>query len=375
MTTATADPGLPAAAPAPRAGLASWLGVLLISLCCLNAAGGWVRLSGAGVAIPNWPLIEIDGGRRTLLPPMDDAAWSAAHATWIAHQEILARKVSAGEIHGQAVGRQPADAGEFKAMFLTEWTHRLIAALVGLLALACLGTALIDPGLRRKVGAPVGAAVALIAVQAVLGAALIGQGTSTRWLFLHQGNAALILGLVLVAILRLLSAGEAMAAPAHRSVVRLAAAAMVLTWIELMVGGLLAASRHHLPPGGLLGVDAGPLWWPVESVATNILDNAAVHHVAHRIVALAAAATVLAALIAAHRRGAPERARLALGVAASFVALQAVMGMASTLMPRGEVALPLAHLFLGHAMFLVLVLAWRDARHPVQSAVAGGVAA
>ena len=194
------------ASTAPRAVLAGWLTVLLAGLFCLNTAGGWVRLSGAGVAIPHWPLIELDQGRKTLLPPMSEPAWLAAHAAWAGHQGSLRAKIDAGEIHGAALGRQPGSLSEFRTMFLTEWLHRLLAAAVGLCALACLGTVLANAQLRRRVGVPVGLAVALITVQAVLGAALIGQGTSTRWLFLHQGNAALILACVLVAVLRLLDA-------------------------------------------------------------------------------------------------------------------------------------------------------------------------
>lgn len=352
---------LPAAAAAPRAGVVAWLTVLLGCLFCLNTAGGWVRLSGAGVAIPHWPVIELDGGRKTLLPPMDEAGWQAAHAAWAEHQARLSAKVAAGEIHGMAVGRQPGSIGEFRSMFLTEWIHRLLAAGVGVLALACLGTVLSDRGLRRRVGVPVALAVVLIGAQAVLGAALIGQGTATRWLFLHQGNAALILASVLVAILRLVDPPAA--GPARRGpVVALAAGAAAATWSMLMLGGLLAASRHHLPDAGVLGLGAGPSWWSAASVAQNLLDNASLHHIAHRVGALATAALVVAGIVAAHRRGAGERTRLALAVAGSFIALQAILGIAAAVMPAGEIVVPLAHLFLGHVLFLVLVLAWRDAR-------------
>lgn len=360
MTTLTA-PQQSVEATAPRAVLAGWLTILLAGLFCLNTAGGWVRLSGAGVAIPHWPLIELDQGRKTLLPPFSEEGWAAAQAAWAGHQATLRAKIEAGEIHGAALGRQPGSLGEFRAMFLTEWFHRLLAAAVGLCALACLGTVLANAQLRRRVGVPVGLAVALITVQAVLGAALIGQGTSTRWLFLHQGNAALILACVLVAVLRLLDAGGA--SPRPRSPLSLAlVGAMAATWVMLMLGGLLAASRHDLPSGGLLGLDAGPAWWPAASLLTNLLDNASLHHIAHRIGAVVTAGLVVAALVLAHRRPAPERTRLALAVAGTFVALQAVLGIVAAV-THGDVAVPLAHLFLGHVMFLILVLAAYDARH------------
>ena len=343
---------------APRATLAGWLTILLTGLFCLNTAGGWVRLSGSGVAIPHWPLIELDEGRRTLLPPLSEAGWTAAHAAWAGHQATLRAKIEAGEIHGAALGRQPESIGDFRGMFLIEWFHRLLAAGVGLLALACLGTVLADRALRTRIGVPVGMAALLIATQAVLGAALIGQGTSTRWLFLHQGNAALILACVLVAVLRLLGSGSDGGRPAAVRSIVLAAAAS--TWLMLMLGGLLAASRHNLPSGGLLGLDAGPAWWPAASFATNLLDNASLHHLAHRLGAVLVAGLVVWAIVTAHRRAAPERVRLALAVAGTFVALQAVLGLTAAVMPRGEVVVPLAHLFLGHVLFLILVLAAHD---------------
>ena len=370
--TSLAAPQQCVEATAPRAVLAGWLTVLLTGLFCLNTAGGWVRLSGAGVAIPHWPVIELDEGRKTLLPPLSESGWTAAHAAWASHQATLRAKIEAGEIHGAALGRQPESIADFRGMFLIEWFHRLLAAGVGLLALACLGTVLADRGLRARIGVPVGLAVLLIATQAVLGAALIGQGTSTRWLFLHQGNAALILGCVLIAILRLLGSGSdaPQAGGKRRSDEpelagprRLILAAAAGVWLMLMLGGMLAASRHNLPPGGLLGLDAGPMWWPAASFATNILDNASLHHLVHRIGAVLVAALVVWAVVVAHRREAPERTRLALSVAGTFVALQAVLGIAAAVMPRGEVVVPLAHLFLGHVLFLVLVLAAFDLRH------------
>jgi heme A synthase len=357
---------MPAASPAPGSRVASWLGVLLVMLCCLNVAGGWVRLSGAGVAIPQWPLIELDGGRKTLLPPLDTAGWEATHAAWATHQEMLLGKANAGQIHSRALGRQPTDLSGFQVMFLTEWLHRLLAASVGLLALGCLGTVLADRQLRRRIGVPVAGAVGLIVVQAVIGALLIDQGTSTRWLFIHQGNAALVLACVLTAILRLVTPESANRVSSSRTLVLTTGLAAGLAWCELMVGGLLAASRHHLPPGGLLGLDAGPLWWSAASTATNLLDNASFHHVLHRILAVLLTLAVLVGLIQAHRRGAGERLRLALAVAATFTAIQAILGLASAVVPAGEVTVPLAHLFLGHALILVLILAWREARHPAE---------
>ena len=371
---AVATPPQSAAANSPRAVLAGWLTVLLVGIFCLNTAGGWVRLSGAGVAIPHWPVIELEQGRKTVLPPLSEAGWTSAYEAWAGHQVVLRARIAGGELRGAALGRQPGTMAEFRSMFLTEWFHRLLAVSVGLVALACLVTVLRDRTLRARIGTPMVAANALIVVQAVLGGALVRDGTNTHWLFVHQGNAALILACVLIAVLRLLAPGtdelqlvgskrQPSDEPKLVAPRRLVILAVLATWLMLILGGLLAASRHNLPSGGLLGLDAGPAWWQTASLVTNLLDNASLHHLAHRIGAVVTAGLVVAALVVAHRRGAPERTRLALSVAGTFVALQAVLGLAAAVMPAGEVVVPLAHLFLGHVLFLVLVLAAYDVRH------------
>ncbi|MCX8039871.1 MAG: COX15/CtaA family protein [Planctomycetota bacterium] len=338
-----------APAPGAAARLGAWATVLLIGILALNTAGGWVRLSGSGVAIPHWPLIELADGKRTLLPPFSARDWQAAYEAWQAHQQRLAQRVAAGELPALARGRQPADLDEFRAMFLIEWFHRLLAALVGLLALSCLGTALAQRALRARVGGWFAAALILIGVQAWLGAALIAEGTGTRWLFLHQGNAALIAGCVLLAILRLVDQRHEL-----RALPLLAAA---LAWLLLVSGGLLAGSRHLAPPAGPLGLDAGPLWWPTATLAANLLDNGALHHLVHRLAALLLIAAILAAWWQAARQQAAERVRLALAAAATFAVVEAMLGLASATLPRGAIIVPLAHQFLGHVLFLTLLIA------------------
>ena len=69
------------------ASVASWLGVLLVMLFALNTIGGWVRLSGAGVAIPQWPIIN-----GSLLPPMSDQGWEEVRAHYVTDQERLASR-------------------------------------------------------------------------------------------------------------------------------------------------------------------------------------------------------------------------------------------------------------------------------------------
>ena len=103
------------------ASVASWLGVLFVMLFALNTIGGWVRLSGSGVAIPQWPIIN-----GSLLPPLSDVGWEQVKAHYDADQQRLEGRVRLGELSPVNLGHRPRDLGEFKAMFMTEWSHRLL---------------------------------------------------------------------------------------------------------------------------------------------------------------------------------------------------------------------------------------------------------
>lgn len=371
-------PAADGAAAAARRSLAPWLGVLFVLVFALNLAGGWVRLSGSGVAIPQWPLIETAHGR-TLLPPFSATGWEEMRLAWVDHQERLRERIERGELSPVNLGRRPADAGEFRAMFLTEWSHRLLAALVGVLTLACLGTALRRPALRRQVGGPLVAAALLILAQAVLGGLLVAQGTTTRWLFLHQGNAGLIMALLLWSLLRLLAPAPAPAAvPRRRWLALLLHGAVAWTWLQLLTGALVASSRHGLPDGaGVPLADLPRLWIAGAGAAWNLLDNARLHQWLHRWPAWGLAALLLATYLVARGSRCGVRLRLALQVSATFLAVQIVLGL-GTVLAGPSPLIALAHQAMGMCLLLSLVLAMHDARREpadVPAPVGAGVPA
>lgn len=356
------------AAVAARRSLASWLGVLFLLVFTLNLVGGWVRLSGSGVAIPHWPLIE-SGTGRTLLPPMSDAGWEGMRQAWVAHQERLRERVERGELRPASLGRTPASAGEFRAMFLTEWSHRLLAALVGVVALACLVTALRRPVLRRVASVPLVLACGLIVFQALLGGLLVEQGTNTRWLFLHQGNAGLIMSCLLWSLLRLLAPLEFLRVPARRVLAGLLHLATMWTWFQLMSGALVASSRSALPDGTSVGFsDFGRLWVEGAGLLWNLLDNPRLHHWLHRWPAWGLALLLVFAYLVAMRSRCGVRLRLALQVSATFLAVQIVLGLGSTLAGPSPL-IALAHQAMGMCLLLSLVLALHDVRRePMEEA-------
>ncbi len=355
-----------------RAGVAAWLGVLFCLVFTLNTVGGWVRLSGSGVAIPHWPVIE-RGNTWTLLPPFTSEGWSEMHAAFELHQVRLQMRIERGELTAANLGRQPRDAEDFRRMFLTEWSHRLLAALTGLVAAAVIISTLRHAELRRSAGTPLVWAGILIIAQAVLGGLLVSEGTSTHWLFLHQGNAGLIMGLITWAILRLLMPTEqeqikgadqlmVMNDPRRRWVRRLTGLAMLGVWLQLLYGALVAGSRY-LAPGNLsLGFGVLPeLWKPEHSLAWNLLDNAWLHLWLHRWWAWALCVLCSGLYVVAWRSPTGARQRLALQVSGTFLSLQIIFGLANALLGTTPL-IALAHQALGMCLLLSLVLAWHDAR-------------
>jgi cytochrome c oxidase assembly protein subunit 15 len=256
-------------------------------------------------------------------------------------------------------------------MFLTEYGHRLLAALAGVVLAGCLTIALRDPALRRRIGAPMAAAAGLVVVQAALGGFLVGSGTNTHWLFLHQGNAALICACVLWSLLRLIDARPTPPAlpAAPRSLRLILGAAVVAAWLQLVLGGLVAGSKFNaafvteFPT--MLGRYAPPLWEPARPLAWNLLDNAWLHQWAHRWFAWALVAALGATYLVAARSAIGPRLRLALQVSATFIAVQLVLGIASLLVAGSSIgsALPLAHQLMGMCLFCAVVLAWYDSRN------------
>jgi cytochrome c oxidase assembly protein subunit 15 len=351
--------------PPVSASVASWLGVLFVMLIVLNTVGGWVRLSGAGVAIPQWPIIN-----GSLLPPLSDEGWEQVKAHYDADQLRLAERVRAGELTQTNLGHQPKDLGEFKSMFMTEWSHRLFAALVGIMTAGCLTVIWRRPAIRHLVAGPMTIAAVLIIAQAVLGGMLVRSGTNTHWLFLHQANASLILACVLISILRILADGRPQPTPVQRTQRRgltiLLAVATCVVWMQLVLGSLVAGSRSGEPFQEYGMLTAVTLWNELESVWWNFQSNPQFHQWSHRWLAWTIVVVIIAliALARYQRPHLPQRLRLGLQLVGAFLLAQVVLGIGNVW--TGITAnVSLAHQFMGMCLFLSLVLCWFDARREV----------
>lgn len=396
MSTAVGNPVPGAIASptvrSPRAAVASWLGALFALLLLVIAVGGYVRLSGSGLSIPDWPLIRV-GERWTLLPPTSEADWLAVRERYDADQQALIEKARRGAVGLGSLGAYAHDLPTFQRMFLVEWSHRLVAALFGMVAVACLLVVLRDGTLRRRVGVLFGTTCGLVVAQALIGGVLVKSGTSTHWLFVHLGNAALILSLITLTILRLLSPEAPLADDLRRRrtpLRRTLTAAVALVWVQIVLGALVAGSRssgydntHFVTTWPLMHDRVVPhhLWDSFRPVAWNLLDNALLHQWVHRWFAWLPVGAVLVALWLSRRADPGPRLRLALRAAATFIAAQVVLGLANVFLAH-PVLVALAHLVLAMFVLVTVVMARFDAAHedaaqpaPAPGPVAQGVPA
>lgn len=132
-----------------RAGLA-----LLIGLLALTALGGIVRVTGSGLACPDWP------GCYGSVIPSGDFGEFAAHQVWL------------------------------------EWSHRLAAAIIGLIILAY--TVYAWRRRARRVWLPAALAVPMLAVQVALGALTVTEQLEALIVTLHLAAAMIIVMLIAV---------------------------------------------------------------------------------------------------------------------------------------------------------------------------------
>ncbi|TVR08957.1 MAG: heme A synthase [Planctomycetota bacterium] len=347
--------------------LVSWMGVLFGMIVLLIAVGGFVRLTGSGLSIPEWPFIN-----GSLLPPMSAEGWVVLKEEFERDQERLQAAIAAGAVGMGSLGRIPEDMADFKVMFYIEWSHRALASIIGLIAIACLIVAMRHKVLWARGGQLLSTIVILIIGQAILGGLLVKSGTSTQFLFLHLGTAAIILSLVVWTLLRLLQPAqepkvETATAYARRGSRRWLVLAMGITWIQLVFGALVAGSRAGaavvsdwpLMNGVLvpnLWNDRFGLWW-------NLLDNAILLQWVHRWFAWVVVAVIAIAFIAVVRSPAGIRQRMAAHLVMGLLATQMILGVMNVFAGGVNTFIALAHLVTGMLLLVSLVAVYHDARH------------
>ena len=350
--------------PRLRSSVASWLGALFCLVLLLMLVGGYVRLTQSGLSLPGWPFVE---GR--VLPPVTDQGWAEMWDLYRQDMAVLQAKREAGVVGLGAMGHQPTDMADFKRIFLIEWSHRFLAALVGIVGLACMTVLLRDRALRRLAGTPIVAIVSLIVVQSIIGGILVLTHTATHWLFVHLGIATAILGSILWTLMLMLRGRRDELDQDVRQrrhwARRWVLVALVAVFVQLLFGALVAGSRHNgfsTSWPDMNGELVPALWHAGQGVAWNLLDNPHLHQWVHRWFAWIAVFAVAIYTAVSLRADLGNRGRIATRFAFSAMTLQVVLGILNVL-HGAALFIAMSHLLVALLVVAGLVIAAFDLRY------------
>ncbi len=335
--------------------LGGWLLFLSLLVFVLILWGGVVRLSGSGLSIPDWPLIN-----GSLLPPMSETDWQAVFTDYQVKTEL---------------GTVSLSLAEFKKLFWIEYSHRFLAALVGIVFLAIFVRGFKNSSLRKSVGAHLIFAAMLLAGQALLGGLVVKQDLKGELVAAHLGAAFWFFGVVLWTALKLSRTEGAIAVRDRKGVKLLAWAALLSVFVQIVSGGLVAGTQAGLvfntfPKMGDYWIPPlTVLWsWVYQPVWNNLFQNQVLIQFFHRWWAFAAAALVIWVHIRALKTASSTpRARLAARGAAVFVVLQIILGIGN-LMMKAPFGMSLAHLATGLTLFGLLIILTYEIRFRYETA-------
>ncbi|HEY6573071.1 MAG TPA: COX15/CtaA family protein [Candidatus Eisenbacteria bacterium] len=278
-----------------RSPLAPLLITTLVLLFVLVVWGGVVRLSGSGLAIPDWPLAE---GK--LLPR--------------AHPNVL-----------------------------IEYIHRALAGTVGLLTAAIAFLIFRSPVWRPRLGLWMGAALAVLALQIFIGGRVVLEELPIDRVVTHLLLAFLFFALLLAIALRVQDGPEGR--PRQESgPTRLlggwASLASLLVLCQVALGGWVSSS------GAALACPDFPTchgsWLPKMEGLIGI-------HYAHRLGAYVVTLVILAMLVRSASVPLPSKARWILRFSGILLGTQFALGVANVLL---QLPLPVSAAHLGTALIL-----------------------
>jgi len=294
---------------ARRSPLGPLLTTTLVLVFVLVVWGGVVRLSGSGLAIPDWPLAE---GK--LLPR--------------AHPNVL-----------------------------IEYAHRALAGVVGLLTIAVALFLFRDPTWRRRLGGWMVAALVVLALQVFIGGRVVLEELPVDRVVTHLLLAFLFFALLLEIALRVQDGPDGRPRSADGRARLLSGWAGLASFLVL---GQAALGAWVSSSGAALACLDFPTcrgsWLPPMEGLVGI-------HYAHRLGAYLVTAVILSMLLRSVPVRLPSKARWLLRISGILLGLQFALGVGNVLL-RLPLAVSAAHL--GTA--LILFGSLRVARHELARA-------
>lgn len=294
-----------------------WLWSVAALVFLMVVVGGATRLTESGLSITEWKPVT------GVIPPLGQAAWLEAFEKY-------------KRIPQYASLFPDMTLGHFQAIFLMEWTHRLIGRLLGLALFAPLVVFWARGMLARRLKWQMAGIVALVGLQGFVGWWMVSSGLSGRVEVAQERLAThLLLASLTFAALVWLAVSQKPATVAEKvpaTLRHLSTLVILLVLMQIGFGGLVAGLRageayntwplmdgHLILPGDVLGA-LSPLW-------RNLVDNVAEVQFQHRMTAyLLLAVAILQAVATARAMPGTSAKRRAVALA-GLVAAQATIGI------------------------------------------------
>jgi cytochrome c oxidase assembly protein subunit 15 len=297
-----------------------WLLSIAAVIVVMVLVGGATRLTESGLSIVEWKPVT------GTLPPLNREQWTQAFDAYKTIPQY--RELNAG-----------MNLAEFKTIFWWEWSHRLLGRVIGVAYLLpflwFLRRGVLNRDLRRRLWLIFG----LGALQGVVGWWMVASGLSQRVevsqyrLATHLVLALLIFAEIVWTLGRLADRSALVAASRLK---RTSAALVVLTFVQLYLGALVAGLRAGKIYNTWPDIDGGLIpslarlffetpWW------RNLFDNTLTVQFEHRMAAYALLAlAVLHALDAVASRAGRAVVNGALWLVAA-ITLQTTLGILALL--------------------------------------------
>ena len=341
---------------------AAGLLLFIIMLCfCMVTLGGFVRLSGSGYAIPEWPVFttdyvqQSDGTEKpvkTVIPPFNNEGWEHLLKTYL--HDV------------------PTDEGialaTFKHMFWIEWSHRATGGLISISYLSFLVLIVASRTLRQKIGGIVGGGMALLFCIIVLGGIVVKTQLHAASLSYHLLAAFSFISLLVWVLMRLVHpplSPEEKLAMGRNPLFGLALAIFGLVALQIFSGGLMAGSKagFQMNTWPLMGDNlVPPHMWEDGGLFHNISENKVVIQLTHRWFAFVVGVSVLFLVLRSATLDIGKVGRWAIRSSMFVVVLQILMGIL-TLLLGVRTHMALTHQFLGLVLMLNLLVIVYEAKH------------
>jgi cytochrome c oxidase assembly protein subunit 15 len=335
-----------------------WLYVVLVVLLALFLVGGATRLTGSGLSITEWKPIH------GVIPPLNEAEWQEEFEKYrqIPQYEQINKGMS---------------LGEFQTIFWWEWAHRLLARGVGFLVAIPLAFFWLTGRLESRLKPKLLGLLALGGLQGFIGWWMVASGLSER-VSVSQYRLAthLMLACLIFAATMLIARGLAphSAGPARRETQRFAGWLLVLVFLQIYLGALVAGLHAGMTFNTWPLMD-GRLWpdqlLTMQPLWANFFENPKTVQFMHRLGAyLVFAAAAWHAVATWRAEPGSTHARRAM-VLFLLVSLQAAIGIV-TLLSVVNLHAALTH----HGLAIVLLgfaaAHWRGTRgaYPAQTEIA-----